>query len=57
MAPPQHERLRALTDDERATLVRVSKASSARRDRVRRATALLAVAAGASLPTAARQAG
>ena len=57
MAPPQHERLRALTDDERATLVRVSKASSERRDRVRRATALLAVAAGASLPTAARQAG
>jgi transposase len=57
MAPPQKEALRAVTSAERATLTQGSKASSERRERVRRATALLAVAAGASLPAAARQAG
>src|SRR5436190_22323252 len=57
MAPPPKERLRALTDEERATLTRVSRASSARVDRVRRATALVAVAAGASFAGAARRAG
>jgi len=57
MAPPQKEVLRAVTPEERATLARMSKASSERRDRTRRATALLAVAGGASLPMAARQAG
>ena len=57
MAPPPKERLRALTDEERTVLRRVSKASSERADRVRRATALLAVAEGCSCAAAARQAG
>lgn len=57
MAPPQKAALRAVTAAERTTLAGVSKAGSARQDQVRRATALLAVADGASLPTAARQAG
>ena len=57
MAPPPKERLRALTDEERATLTRVSRASSERVDRVRRATALLAVADGATFARAARHAG
>ncbi len=57
MAPPPKERLRVLTDAEHATLARVSKASSERVDRVRRATALLAVAEGASFAGAARRAG
>jgi len=49
--------LRAVTAEERAALERLSKASSARVDRVRRATALLAVADGGSFAAAARQAG
>ena len=49
--------LRALTTDERATLERVSRAISARADRVARAKALLAVAEGASFTTAAIAAG
>ena len=49
--------MRAVTAEERAALERLSKASSARVDRVRRATALLAVAAGGSFAAAARQAG
>lgn len=57
MAPPPKERLRALKDEEQATLTRLSKASSERADRVRRATALLAVARGQSLAQAARGAG
>src|SRR5215203_5642952 len=57
MAPPPKERLRALTDEERATLPRLSKASSERADRVRRATALLAVARGQAFAQAARNAG
>ena len=56
MAPPPKERLRALTDEERATLTRVSRASSERVDRVRRATALLAVAGGVTFAAAARRA-
>src|SRR5262245_12272228 len=57
MGPPQKEPLRAVTAEERAALARLSKASSARVDRVRRATALLAVADGASFAAAARRAG
>src|SRR2546425_3664018 len=53
----QKEPLRAVTAEERAALERLSKASSARVDRVRRATALLAVADGKSFAAAARQAG
>jgi len=57
MAPPPKERLRALTDEERTALTRVSKAGSERVDRVRRATALLAVAQGRPFAQAARGAG
>lgn len=57
MGPRQKEPLRSVTAEERAALERLSKASSARVDRVRRATALLAVADGASFAAAARQAG
>jgi transposase len=57
MAPPPKECLRALTAEEQATLTRLSRASSERADRVRRATALLAVARGESFARAARGAG
>ena len=57
MAAPPKECLRALTPEERATLERVGKAGSERQDRARRATALLAVAAGRSFRQAARVAG
>lgn len=57
MAPPPKERLRALTDEEQATLTRVGMASSERVDRARRATALCAVATGATFAEAARRAG
>jgi transposase len=57
MTRSQKEPLRAVTAEERAALERLSKASSARVDRVRRATALLAVADGQSFAAAARQAG
>ncbi len=57
MAPPQRAPLRPLTPGEGGTLTRLSKASSARVDGVRRATALLAVAQGQSFAQAARQAG
>jgi transposase len=57
MAPPPKERLRALTDEEEAALIRLSKAGSARADRVRRASALLAIARGQSYAQAARGAG
>jgi len=57
MATPQQEALRPLTPAERAALARVRRATSGRVDRVRRATALLALAAGASFAAAARQAG
>ena len=57
MAPPQKAPLRAVTTEERVALARVVDASSARVDRVRRATALLAVAQGQSYAQAARRAG
>jgi transposase len=57
MARAAMEALRAITPVEQATLQRVRGASSARLDRMQRATALLAVAAGASFASAARQAG
>jgi hypothetical protein len=57
MATPQQQALRPLTVAEQAALRRIVKASSGRADRVRRAKALLAVAAAASLSEAARMAG
>ena len=57
MARQQKEGLRGLTDEERATLARVARQTSGRHDEVRRAAALLAVAAGASFAAAARAAG
>jgi transposase len=57
MARAQKELLRPLTADETQVLRSVASASSARVDRVRRATALLAVADGAALTAAAQQAG
>ena len=57
MAPPQKVPLRTLTPAEWGALTRLRTASSARVDRVRRATAVLAVAQGQSFAQAARQAG
>ena len=57
MATQQHEPLRPLTIAEQAALTRIVQASSERADRVRRATALLALAVGTSFAQAARQAG
>ena len=57
MARRQKEPLRALTAAERSALERVSRAGSERADRVARAKALLAVAAGTSFTAAARAAG
>lgn len=57
MATPQKEALRAITAEERTILARITRASSERLDRVRRARALLAVADGQSFATAAQQAG
>lgn len=57
MGPAAGVQLRALTRAERAELERVGRASSARQDQVRRAGALLAVAAGHSFRQAAQQAG
>lgn len=57
MATPQKAPLRGVTTEERAALERITKASSERRDRVRRAQAVLAVAQGAPFVQAARQAG
>jgi len=57
MARAQKEALRALTAEERWALERLQRASSARLDRVRRAAAILAVAEGQPLVTAARRAG
>jgi transposase len=57
MASRQHEPLRPLTIAEQTALTRIGKASSERADRVRRATALVALAQGASFAQAARQAG
>jgi transposase len=57
MATPQKEPLRPLTAEELAALQRVTKASSERVDRVRRAVALLAVSQGRSFRQAAHEAG
>jgi transposase len=57
MATPQQEPLRPVTTEERAALERMARAGSERADRVRRATALLAVAGGGSFARAARRAG
>jgi transposase len=57
MATPQQDPLRPLTGAEQAALGRLVGASSARVDRVRRATALLAVARGQPFVRAARAAG
>ncbi len=57
MATPQKEAVRSMTDQEQAALTRVAKASRARADQVRRATALLAVAGGQPFARAAQQAG
>ena len=57
MATPQKEHLRALTSTEQATLEQLTKRTSERVDRVRRASALLAVARGENFATAGRAAG
>jgi transposase len=57
MATMQKERLRPLTIAEQRELKRITKASSERVDRVKRATAVLAVAGGQSFSAAARAAG
>ena len=54
MPPLQKEPLRLLTTQEHTTLERIHQASSERVDRVRRATAVLAVAQGHSFAQAAR---
>jgi homeodomain-containing protein len=57
MPHPQKTPLRALTPAERRALQAVARAGSERADRVARAKALLAVAAGAPFAAAARAAG
>lgn len=57
MAPPQKEPLRPLTAAEYTALKDVASATSERVDRVRRATAVLAVAQGQAFRQAARQGG
>src|SRR5215207_1261458 len=57
MATMQKERLRPLTMAERRELEAIVKASSERVDRVKRATALLAVAGGEGFAAAAQTAG
>jgi transposase len=57
MARQQHEPLRSLSDVERQTLTVLSKATSERMDRVRRARAVLTVAETGNYAEAARQAG
>ena len=57
MGPMQKERLRPLTLAEQGELATIAKASSERLDRVRRATAVLAVARGHAFEAAAREAG
>jgi transposase len=57
MSRRQKEPLRPLSDNERALLEQVQRARSDRADRVARATALLAVADGASYTAAAQRAG
>ena len=57
MTTVQQETVRRVTAEERAALERMAKASSERVDRVRRATALLAVVQGDAFAQAARRAG
>src|SRR4051812_25278034 len=57
MATPQKTGLRPVTAEEWATLERITKASSERWNRVRRALAVLAVAQGEPFARAAQQAG
>jgi transposase len=57
MARAQKEPLRAVSAEEQSALERIAQASSERVDRVRRATALLAVAAGQPFARAAHRAG
>src|ERR671927_212028 len=57
MATMQKERLRPLTIAEQCELQTIVKASSERVDRVKRATALLAVAGGQSFSAAAQAGG
>ena len=57
MARAQHEPLRPVSDAERRALTAISKATSERMDRVRRARALLIVAETGNFAAAARQAG
>jgi hypothetical protein len=57
IATLQSKPLRPLREEERAALERLVERASERVDRVRRARALLAVAAGASLAAASRMAG
>jgi transposase len=57
MGRPRKEELRELTEEEQQELKRVAKASSERLDAVKRAKALLAVAAGATLTNASQEAG
>lgn len=57
MAAMQKERLRPLTVAEQRELQGIAKASSERVDRVKRATALLAVAGGETFAAASRAAG
>jgi transposase len=57
MATPQKEPLRAITPAEQTVLERLTRSSSERVDRVRRATAVLAVVQGQAFAPAAQQAG
>jgi transposase len=57
MARAEHARLRPLRTEEREALVKVTEAGRERVDRVRRATALLAVAQGQTFSQAAERAG
>ena len=57
MSRGRKERLRPLTAHEREALVAVTSSGRERVDRVRRATALLAVVQGETLGTAAERAG
>src|ERR1043165_3604099 len=57
MATMQKERLRPLTEAERREMVAITKASSERVDRVKRATALVAVGEGRAFGAAAEGAG
>ena len=57
MGRPRKEELREVKEDEQQELKRVVKATSERLDAIKRAKALLAVAAGATLTAAGQEAG